>query len=284
LWNDEQFNLGNGKWEVVLLLDNREQRTRNDRTYFRDRIHERGIKCEVRTLPLGDMLWIVRKKKTAIGFSNDLPSQEWILHFIIERKRVDDLASSIMDGRYFEQKYRLKKSNLKKVMYLVEGDLAQQDKMSPSQLEMAIIETEVTEGFYTHQTQHAGDTVDFLCGLHSQIVSAVLVHSNQRIGEYSKPFMPYAEFSKLAAKVSKSSTIQDIFGKILRQLPRCGSVQAHAIMNIYPTIGHLIKAYSKLNTDAEKSALLANIKPKGRSRLGNALSSTAYFFFRGRTY
>ena len=279
-WNDSNGDLGDGQWEVVLLLDNREQRTRNDRTYFRDRLHERSIKCEVRTLPLGDMLWIVRKKQTA----SNLQQKEWVLHFIIERKRVDDLAGSIIDGRYLEQKFRLQKSALQKVIYLVEGDLAQQDKMSSSHLKTAIIDTEVTQGFYTHQTQHAGDTVEYLSGMHNQIVAAVLVHADQRVGECSRPVMPMSEFALRAAKVSKSSTVQDIFGRMLRQLPRCGASQAQAILNIYPTIGHLVSAYDALGSEAERNALLANIIPKGRSRLGNALSSTAYFFFRGRTY
>ena len=281
MWSDEGCNLGDGQWEVVLLLDNREQRTKNDRTYFCDRLHERGITCEVRTLPLGDMLWIVRRKNRQ---SKEIQHEEWVLHFIIERKRADDLASSIIDGRYLEQKFRLKKSELKKVVYLVEGDLAQQDKMSASQLKMAIVETEVTQGFYTHQTQHAGDTVEYLSGMHCQIMAAVLVHPSSRCGSYSAPVMPLSEFSERAAKVSRSSTVQDIFGRILRQLPRCGAAQAQAILNVYPTIGHLVKAYGKLGSEAEKIALLADIKPIGRSRLGNSLSSTAYYFFRGRTY
>ena len=84
--------------------------------------------------------------------------------------------------------------------------------------------------------------------------------------------------------VGRSVYIQDIFGKMLRQLPRCGAAQAQAILNLYPTIGHLVQAYDAVDTEAEKIALLANIVPRGRSRLGKSLSSTAYYFFRGRTY
>ena len=54
--------------------------------------------------------------------------------------------------------------------------------MSSSHLKTAIIDTEVTQGFYTHQTQHAGDTVEYLSGMHNQIVAAVLVHADQRVG------------------------------------------------------------------------------------------------------
>ena len=33
-----------------------------------------------------------------------------MLDFIVERKRTDDLAGSIVDGRFREQKFRLKES------------------------------------------------------------------------------------------------------------------------------------------------------------------------------
>lgn len=41
----------------------------------------------------------------------------------MERKTVPDLESSIMDGRYEEQKVRLKACPCNRVMYLVEGTL-----------------------------------------------------------------------------------------------------------------------------------------------------------------
>jgi len=48
-----------------------------------------------------------------------------VLDYIIERKIADDLASSITDGRYRDQKYRLLKTALKNIMYLVEGNVSQ---------------------------------------------------------------------------------------------------------------------------------------------------------------
>ena len=47
------------------------------------------------------------------------------LMMIIERKHVNDLASSILDGRYKEQAYRLQKSNLHnhQIVYLIEGSI-----------------------------------------------------------------------------------------------------------------------------------------------------------------
>lgn len=53
---------------------------------------------QTRQLPVGDALWIARHK---------VLRHEYVLDFIVERKRVDDLWSSIKDNRYKEQKLRL---------------------------------------------------------------------------------------------------------------------------------------------------------------------------------
>lgn len=56
---------------------------------------QKGVPCETRQLPLGDMLWVARRK--------DEPASEVLLGYIVERKTASDLASSIIDGRYEQQ-------------------------------------------------------------------------------------------------------------------------------------------------------------------------------------
>jgi crossover junction endonuclease MUS81 len=53
---------------------------------------------------------------------------------VLERKEVSDLASSIMDGRYNEQKFRLEASSLGTVVYILEGD-------KPARLHMSTLES-----------------------------------------------------------------------------------------------------------------------------------------------
>lgn len=57
-------------------------------------IEAQGTKLEVRKLKVGDFAWVSRNSK----------GQEVLLPYIVERKRLDDLASSIKDGRFHEQK------------------------------------------------------------------------------------------------------------------------------------------------------------------------------------
>jgi ERCC4-type nuclease len=49
-------------------------------------------------LPVGDGIWIARHKRHLT---------EYVLDFIVERKNVVDLGSSITDNRYKDQKLRL---------------------------------------------------------------------------------------------------------------------------------------------------------------------------------
>lgn len=44
-----------------------------------------------------------------------------MLDSIAERKTFNDLSSSIIDGRYSEQKLRLKDCRIRNTMYIVEG-------------------------------------------------------------------------------------------------------------------------------------------------------------------
>ena len=46
--------------------------------------------------------------------------REVALDFVIERKRTDDLASSIVDGRFREQKQRLLNSSARFPIYVIE--------------------------------------------------------------------------------------------------------------------------------------------------------------------
>ena len=87
---------------IILIIDLREKGSNNEK--FKDEIlnlinDKNNIKVEERNLSLGDFLWIYKD-------SND--NEDYIIDYLIERKTLNDLAISIIDGRYTEQKYRMK--------------------------------------------------------------------------------------------------------------------------------------------------------------------------------
>lgn len=87
-----------GSFEVVLVLDSREIKSRRDRDYMRDMLQQKGVTVDVRSLELGDAIWVARQT------TDEGPIDELFLDIVLERKRMDDLVSSIKDGRFKEQK------------------------------------------------------------------------------------------------------------------------------------------------------------------------------------
>ncbi|CAM9424939.1 unnamed protein product, partial [Scytosiphon promiscuus] len=148
-----------GHWEAWLIVDNREHEFMS----MQSSLLQKGVRCETRQLPLGDMLWIARRE--------DDPTSEVLLGYIVERKTASDLASSIVDGRYDEQKRRLKLSGLRRRIYLVEGNLTHQSQLAPSALRTALASSQACGGLAVVQCDSLRDTVDFLARTHRHIAS-----------------------------------------------------------------------------------------------------------------
>lgn len=58
----EIFSLAKNTFDVVLIVDSREIKSREERTHIVEKLSSYGIKCEQRSLELGDFLWIARAK------------------------------------------------------------------------------------------------------------------------------------------------------------------------------------------------------------------------------
>lgn len=87
-----------GSYDIFMVLDIREGRQSNE-ALIPD-LEARGVNIESRALAIGDVAWIARKKHVD-GLGGP---QECVLDFIVERKRMDDLVTSVKDGRFHEQK------------------------------------------------------------------------------------------------------------------------------------------------------------------------------------
>lgn len=151
-------------WEVILILDNREIRTHQDRSFLENQLREVGVNCERRTLGLGDMQWILHHMPTG---------QEVMLNVIVERKNTRDLAWSIMDGRFNEQQYRLLHCGCDHPIYLVEGNVRSQDLLPAEALLTAMSTTVVSRGIFVYQSTSIDDSVDFLKELNNIILEWV---------------------------------------------------------------------------------------------------------------
>ena len=115
-----------------------------------ERLKVEGVPHVVKRLPLGDI---------QIEHNGSMA--------LIERKRTDDFAASISDGRWREQKSRLSRSGAI-VIYIIEGSLYAQSK-PVNTLISAMLNTMLRDKMWVIQTRGLEDTSLYLQQLSAKI-------------------------------------------------------------------------------------------------------------------
>ncbi|GAD96736.1 DNA repair protein Mus81, putative [Paecilomyces variotii No. 5] len=157
-----------GSFTVQLVLDTREVRTSTDRDYISNELRKRGIPLQVRALELGDAIWVAKCHDPQYLSRFGEEGDEIMLDWIVERKRLDDLIGSIKDGRFREQKFRLQRSGMKNVVYLIEEFAITHDSNHPSaakyqeSVSSAIASTQVVNGYFVKKTRNIDDSIRYL--------------------------------------------------------------------------------------------------------------------------
>ncbi|KAB2046993.1 hypothetical protein ES319_A13G015200v1 [Gossypium barbadense] len=196
-------------YEVILILDDREQFTSQgarSKKMLEKICSEFKIKIDVRRLPIGDGIWIARHKHL---------SSEYVLDFIVERKKVADLRSSIRDNRYKDQKLRLLRSGLKKLIFLVEGDPNTSE--AAESIKTACFTTEILEGFDVQRTSGLLDTLRKYAYLTRAIAQYYKLHLPEDHSKLSGVCPPFNEFIKRCQELDKM-TVSDVFSIQLMQV------------------------------------------------------------------
>ena len=152
------------------------------------------------------------------------------LRFVIERKTLDDLSASIIDGRYKEQKQRLNACNAP-VIYIIEGLEKSSRKGVPySTLQSAMVSCSLQENFSVFRTYSSNETADILHIFDTKQVQAI------KNSEYSN-------FVKLKKK--DNYTPQLVYKNMLSCIQGISDKTAELIMHEYPSIRLLIDAFSE---------------------------------------
>ncbi|XP_061524738.1 crossover junction endonuclease MUS81 isoform X2 [Phycodurus eques] len=125
------------------------------------------VNFDVRKLNVGDFLWVAREKVTP---SSGL-ARELVLDYIVERKRMDDLCGSIIDGRFREQKFRLKRCGLRRPIYLVEGGGKEAAHLSIPEmtLRQAVVNTQVADDFFVKRVRDVRESAAYLAAMTAQL-------------------------------------------------------------------------------------------------------------------
>lgn len=95
---------------------------------------------------------------------------------------MDDLAASIKDGRFHEQKFRLRRSGIKNVIYLVEQYGNNVNLGLPLEsLSQALANTRLIDNFTVHITKSLAYTVRFLSMMTKRLVCMYKVRYYKKI-------------------------------------------------------------------------------------------------------
>ncbi|XP_071234294.1 crossover junction endonuclease MUS81 isoform X2 [Salvelinus alpinus] len=249
-----------GSYDIVLCVDFIE--TTGGSTACKQELvkelQRNGVTFDVRKLNVGDFLWVAKERVAPVsGQLRAPPSRELVLDYIIERKRMDDLCGSIIDGRFREQK--------------------------------------VVDGFFVKRVQDVKESVAYLTVMTRYLTKlyqnrTLVCRSRELEGDGqneeecggreredpSCSLISFPEFNQGAVK-NKCQTVREVFARQLMQISGLSGDKAVAILEHYSTLHSLLKAYEQCSSDTEREKLLSSIRyGKLKRNLGPALSRTVY--------
>nr|CAG4637014.1 EOG090X06E6 [Ceriodaphnia reticulata]SVE72942.1 EOG090X06E6 [Ceriodaphnia reticulata] len=274
----DKVTLKPGEYDIVLCVDIAEVSGssgsgKNQKETAAKSFQNCEVPYDVRKLSIGDYLWIC-KPKAGSGTSTELA-----LPYVVERKRMDDVVSSIKDGRFKEQKFRLKHSGLTRPIYLIEEFGNRQNLGLPEASVMqAIANTLIIEKFQVQWTQKSDESVGFLVQMTKQLIElyrgkTVISRSCQEkvVHDWQTRLVTFKELYTNSTK-SKPLSVTMMFAKQLMQLNGLSGEKAEAIVKHYPTPSLLIDAFKAAGSSA--STLLANIEfGKSKRKIGLSISA-----------
>ncbi|CAF94056.1 unnamed protein product, partial [Tetraodon nigroviridis] len=285
-----------GTYEIILCVDVIETTggSNHRKQELVKELQRNGVPFDIRKLNVGDFLWVAREKVPPVPGQLQAPrGRELVLDYIIERKRIDDLCGSIIDGRFREQKFRLKRCGLRKPIYLVElhGNAASHLSLPETTLQQAIVNTQVVDGFFVKRVQDVRESAAYLTIMTRHLTKlyqdrTLVCRSRESEGDGDGEHEPagspscslisFVEFNHGAIK-NKCQTVKEAFARQLMQISGLSGDKAAAILEHYNTPHSLMTAYDQCTSDKDKEKLLSCIRyGRLKRNLGPALSRTLY--------
>ncbi|TKC37012.1 hypothetical protein EI555_002713 [Monodon monoceros] len=281
------LELGPGEYRVLLCVDVGETKGAGPRPELLQELQRLHVTHTVRKLHVGDFVWVAQETSPRDPAARP---RELVLDHIVERKRLDDLCSSIIDSRFREQKFRLKRCGLGRRVYLVEEHGSVRNLSLPEgTLLQAVTNTQVIDGFFVKRTADIKESAAYLAlltrGL-QRLYQGHTLHSRpwgtqgdpeSRAGPSPNPLcslLTFNDFNAGAIK-NKAQSVREVFARQLMQVRGVSGEKAAALVDQYSTPASLLAAYDACATPKEKEMLLSTIKcgPLQRN-LGPALSRT----------
>lgn len=164
---------------------------------------------------------------------------------LVERKKLSDLASSIKDGRYAEQSYRLNGCSLHNhnIIYLIEGNICNYcdkwSKVKPGTLYTTMFSIQYFKGFSMVRTFDITESAEYILRITDK-----LARSKEKFGFYHQSFQPKKmNYTGVVHKEKKKNiTPENIGSIILSQIPGISNTTSSVLMNEYGSLFQLLKA------------------------------------------
>lgn len=151
---------------MFIILDYRETELKNSiENLIKTNVAFQNIQLKIENLHIGDIIIEIDGKQ----------------FIIIERKQISDLLSSLKDGRYTEQSFRLNEAahHNHNIMYLIEGNINKFNKHKNT-IYSSILSLNFYKGFSVINTISIDETAFFICN------SFVKITKNEK--EHKLPF------------------------------------------------------------------------------------------------
>ena len=253
---------------LVLAVDFRETSVKNDEKLLCQLLQQKGLSVLKVALPLGDYLFLVART------FGDGTTEHRVLGTLVEKKRCSDLAASIKDGRYEEQKLGFDLVGVQSRVLLVEGSLRNEIYSLPlAALRQALATSESVDGFLLAKTKNANESADFLVAFGSVLFSVL---QKQFGKDRDQDCALYNSFPKLAvffATVKQKLALSDelVFAKKLCCIEAVTPRKALAIAKI-------CSSFADLRAFMKTSDALKDVEFEPGKRLGVALSKRIFGF------
>jgi len=210
---------------MFIKIDYREDDLKtNMNLLFREHSHE----IETENLALGDIILLNNEREENV---------------IFERKSLYDLASSIKDGRYAEQSFRLNEcqQHNHNIVYVIEGDLERYNptkgRMDKKTLYSALVTLNYFKGFSVIRTKNINETCELIINFADKLGREPKKTSYYDQNKVEKE-VNYCEVMK---KQKKNNITPENIGEImLSTIPGVSNKSAISIMKEYKTIKNLI--------------------------------------------
>jgi len=233
--------------QISIIVDNRETKLykyliERDLDIYKDKVF-----IEKSQLDIGDI---------HIKFNNTT--------YIYERKTVNDLLSSVKDGRYKEQKHRLLASDAASINYIIEGDNITSSKNFANQklltsIYLNSIYRDKINIFFSLNTE---DTCTFILLLAIKIIDKpenFILNSNNNQEDY-------IDICKIKTKKCSNIDKDTCYLLQLSQIPTISKEIAKKIKEVYPTLLNLIQSLQSESDIKERMKLLTSIDGIGNKK------------------